>query len=243
MAMIFLAMWFQDSETANSLHQLSNYMGVLAISVAVLTLLLVIGGAVVAAQVLKLAKSISNVASDLQGKATPILQEVAVISKHTREMLEDAKPKIATITDHIAKTSVTLSETAVTTKATVEKLQATVADANARTQRQVARVDGMVSAALTTTADVVESINHGIRVPAQKIAQAATQAKVVVEGLLDRIKGMSGNMPFGGSKRPGRPAPYSTSTPSSSSSYRASGAGSGSSSGTGTGYAAAPKDL
>ena len=242
MAMIFLAMWFQDSETANSLHQLSNYMGVLAISVAVLTLLLVIGGAVVAAQVLKLAKSISNVATDLQGKANPILQEVAVISKHTREMLEDAKPKIATITDHIAKTSVTLSETAVTTKATVEKLQATVADANARTQRQVARVDGMVSAALTTTADVVESINHGIRVPAQKIAQAATQAKVVVEGLLDRIKGMSGNMPFGGSKRPGRP-PYSASTASSSSSYRASGAGSGSSSGTGTGYAAAPKDL
>jgi len=240
MAMTFLAMWFQDSETANSLHQMSTYMGILAISVAVLTLLLVVGGAVIAVQVLKAVKSVSTIATDLQGKATPILQEVAVISRHTREVLQDAKPKIATITDNLAKTSATLSETAVTTKATVEKVQATVVDANARTQRQVARVDGMVSAALTTTAEVVESINHGIRVPAQKIAQAATQARHVAEGLLDRIKGMAGNSPFG-AKRSSRPASYSSGAGSSGSSYRAPGSSSGA--GTGTGYAAAPKDL
>lgn len=240
MAMTFLAMWFQDSETASSLHNMSNYMGILAISVAVLTLLLVVGGAIVAVQVLKLIKNVSEVTNDLKGKAAPIMQEVASISRHAREVLEDAKPKIATITDNIAKTSTTLSETAVTTKATVEKLQATVVDANARTQRQMARVDGMVSAALNTTSEVVESINHGIRVPAQKIAQAAGQAKVVVEGLLDRIKGMSGNLPFGAQKRQDRQAPYTAGTTSSASSYRSSGSGGPTS---GTGYAAAPKDL
>ena len=245
MAMTFLAMWFQDSDMGNSLHQMSTYMGILAISVAVIALLLVVGGAVIAIQVLKAVKSVSTIATDLQGKATPILQEVAVISKHTREVLEDAKPKIATITDHLAKTSATLSETAVTAKATVEKVQATVVDANSRTQRQVARVDGMVSAALNTTSEVVESINHGIRVPAQKIAQAAGQAKVVVEGLLDRIKGMSGKVPFGGPRRPSRPGTYTASAPAASgSSYRATGASSASSGASNkTGYAAAPKDL
>jgi hypothetical protein len=124
-------------------------------------------------------------------------------------------------------------------------VQATVVDANSRTQRQVARVDGMVSAALNTTAEVVESINHGIRVPAQKIAQVAGQAKVVVEGLLDRIKGMSGKVPFGGPKRSARPGSYSAGAAASSgSSYRATGTSSASSGpSTKTGYAAAPRDL
>jgi methyl-accepting chemotaxis protein len=244
MAMTFLATWFQDSDMANSLHTMSTFMGILAISVAVLTLLIVIGGAVVAVQVLKAVKRVTSIATDLQGKATPIIQEVAVISRHTREMLEDAKPKIASITDNLARTSATLSETAVTTKATVEKLQATVTDANARTQRQVARVDGMVSAALNTTAEVVESINNGIRVPAQKIAQAATQARIVAEGLIDRVKGMAGNMPFGGNKQASRPA-YSSAA-SGGTTYRSPSSGSSSSPSTpskpsGTSYAAAPK--
>jgi methyl-accepting chemotaxis protein len=247
MAMTFLAMWLQDSEMANSLHTMSTYMGVLAISVAVLVLLIVVGGAVVAMQVLKAVKKVTSIATDLQTKANPIIQEAGAISKHVREVIEEAKPKIATITDNLAKTSQTVSETAVSAKGTVEKLQQTVVDANARTQRQVARVDGMVSAALNTTAEVVESINHGIKVPAQKIAQAATQAKVVVEGLVERIKGMAGSMPFGG-HRPASRSPYTGSTSASSASYRASTSvsGSGSSSSassnpTGTSYAAAPK--
>jgi len=243
MSTTFLAMWFQDSEMANSLHQMSTYMGILAISVCVLTLFLLIVGDIISTQVFKAIKSVTTIATDLQGKTNPILQEVATISRHTREVLEDAKPKIATITDNLAKTSATLSETAVTTKATVEKVQATVTDANDRTQRQVARVDGMVSAALNTTTDIVESINHGIRVPAQKIAQAATQAKVVAEGLLERIKGMAGNMPFGGQTRSHRPAasassrtPYRSTSPSPGSSEAPS-------TPTGTSYAAAPKDF
>jgi methyl-accepting chemotaxis protein len=247
MAMTFLAIWFQDSEMANSLHTMSNFMGVLAISVLVLTLLILIGGAVLSMKVLKAVNKFTTIASELQTKANPILQEVAVISRHTREVLEDAKPKIATITENLAKTSATLSETAVTTKATVEKLQATVTDANARTQRQVARVDGMVSAALNTTAEVVESINHGIRVPAQKVAQAATQARIVAEGLIDRIKSMAGNMPSGGNKHAARPTSYSSSAASSGASYRSPSSGSSSSASSepstpsGTSYAAAPK--
>lgn len=242
MAMTFLAMWLQDTETANSLHQMSTYMGVLAISVAALVLLLVVGGAVIAMQVMKALKKVTTVATDLQGKANPIIQEVGVISKHVREVLEDAKPKIATITENLAKTSATVSETAVTAKSAVQKLEVTVSDANARTQRQVARVDGMVSAALNTTSDVVESINHGIRVPAQKIAHAANQARIVAEGLMDRIKGMAGSMPFGGAKQSSRSASYNAAGPSASSGYRSSSSSSTSAEPSGTRYAAARRE-
>lgn len=248
MATAFLATWFQDSDMANSLHHMSTYMGILAISVAVLVLIIVVGGAVALAMVIKAINKVTAIATDLQTKANPIIQEAGVISRHFREVLEDAKPKIATITENLAKTSATVSETAVTAKATVEKVQQTVVDANARTQRQVARVDGMVSAALNTTAEVVESINHGIKVPAQKIAQAAGQAKVVVEGLLDRIKGMAGSTPFGGRRTPGKPATYTTSSSTPGSAYRpetgsssSAPSGSVSPSSTGTGYAASSK--
>jgi Skp family chaperone for outer membrane proteins len=248
MAMTFLAMWFQDSDMASSLHSMSTFMGILAISVAALTALIMVGGAVLGARLLKAVNKVTTIATELQTKANPIMHEVAAISKHTREVLEDAKPKIATITDNLARTSATLSEAAVTAKATVEKVQQTVVDANSRTQRQVARVDNMVSAALNTTADVVESINHGIKVPAQKIAQAASQARVVAEGLLDRIKSMAAATPFGGHKPASRQASYG-STGSSAASYRSPGSGSTSgastsaspSNPTGTSYAAAPK--
>ena len=249
MAMTFLAMWFQDSDMAKSLHAMSTFMGILAISVAALTALIMVGGAVLGARLLKAVNKVTTIATELQTKVNPIMHEVAAISKHTREVLEDAKPKIATITDNLARTSATVSEAAVTARATVEKVQQTVVDANSRTQRQVARVDNMVSAALNTTADVVESINHGIKVPAQKIAQAASQARAVAEGLLDRIKSMAAATPFGGARKPASRSASYGSTDSSAATYRSpsSGSTSGSSSSaspsnpTGTSYAASPK--
>lgn len=249
MAMTVLAMWFQDTDMVKSLHNMSIFMGILAVSVAVMAALFMVGGAVLGASLMKAVNKVTNIATELQEKANPILQEVAVISKHTRDVLEDAKPKIATITENVAKTSATLSEAAASAKSAVQKVETTVSDANARTQRQVARVDGMVSAALNTTAEVVESINQGIKVPAQKIAQAATQARVVVEGLLDRIKGMAGSSPFGGRRTASRPTGYTAGSSSSGTTYRSSSSGSSSGASTsgssanpaGTTYAAAPK--
>jgi hypothetical protein len=49
-------------------------------------------------------------------------------------------------------------------------------------------VDGMITAALTTTTEVVEAVANGLRVPAQKIAAMAGQAKLAFDGLLARFK-------------------------------------------------------
>jgi methyl-accepting chemotaxis protein len=240
---IFLATWFQEADIASTQHWIMIFTGILAFSI----LLVAIVGSVVLLGLLKAVKGVTGIVSDLRDKANPVIQEVAVISRHTREVLEDAKPKIKTITEHLAQTSATLSETAVVAKSTAQKVEATVTDANARTQRQVARVDGMVSAALNTTTEVVEAINHGIRVPAQKIAQAAGQARVVAEALMDRIKAMAGSYSGFGSRTP--PRSPRTAEPGASA-YRSPatgstsyGATSESSSATGgRSYAAAPKE-
>jgi hypothetical protein len=81
-----------------------------------------------------------------------------------------------------------LAETSKIARSAVQQIETTVGDANLRTQRQVARVDDMVTAALTTTTEVVEAVANGLRVPAHKIAAMAGQAKLAFDGLLARFK-------------------------------------------------------
>jgi len=230
---IFLAALFQQADAQSTQHWIVIFIGILTVSI----LLMAIVGSVVLLSALKAIKTFTNLASEFGEKAGPLLHELGAVSRETREVLEDAKPKIKTITEHMAKASTALSETAEVARSAVQKVDATIADANTRTQRQVARVDGMVSAALNTTVEVVEAVNHGIRVPAQKVAQAAGQAKLVAEALLDRIKGMAGAVPFMGQKRSGRSA-------SAASSYRSSASESGTAASETAGrtYAAAPRE-
>jgi hypothetical protein len=70
----------------------------------------------------------------------------------------------------------------------VQQLDTTITDVNMRTQRQVARVDGMVTSALTATVDAVETISRGIKVPTQKVVAFAGQARLFAEGLLSRMR-------------------------------------------------------
>ena len=81
-----------------------------------------------------------------------------------------------------------LVETSDLVRGTAQHFEQTLADANMRTQRQVARVDEMVSATLTATVEIVETIGNGIRGPAQKIASLVGQAKQFAEGLLAKIR-------------------------------------------------------
>ncbi len=112
--------------------------------------------------------------------------EINKIKLHV--MLNDAAPKVKTITDNLVKASDTLAETSKSARAAVQQFDTTIADVNMRTQRQVARVDGMVTAAINTTAEIVDTIGNGIRGPAQKIAVAATQAKNIIEALIAKLR-------------------------------------------------------
>jgi len=200
MATMNLAMWLQESDAASTRHLVFILVLIIAVAMAGMAIVLVL----FSLKAMKAIKEVTATAEELKAKVLPLLHEVTEFTKSGRELLDEAAPKVKHITESLVRTTDTLAETSLIAKSAVQKIEVTVSDANMRTQRQVARVDGMVTTALNTTAEVVEAINTGIRVPAQKIAVMATQAKFAVEGLLDKIKSMTGGMPFGAKKDPNR---------------------------------------
>src|SRR5947209_12847928 len=183
--MAALAMWFQDASTggmsADAQKWIVIFLGVIAFSMLVQALVYIGIGIGAMAAIKKVKGTVDEVRRDLKaetveikGKLYPVIENVTHITKTAQGVLADVEPKIKVVTDHLVETSRVVRDSA-------EKIGNTVGDANQKTQRQVARVDGMVTAALDTTTEVVQTIEHGIRVPAQKIAQAATQARFVAE--------------------------------------------------------------
>jgi methyl-accepting chemotaxis protein len=197
MATMYLAMWLQESDAANNRHLIFILILIIAVAIAGMAVVLV----VFSLKALKAVKEITATADELKYKLMPLLDEATILARSGREILLDAAPKLKLISENLVKTSDTLAETSRVARGAMQKIEATVSDANLRTQRQVARVDGMVTATLNTTAEIVENINHGIRVPAQKIAAAATQAKYIAEGLLAKFRSMAAATPFGRKSR------------------------------------------
>ena len=179
-------MWLQDADLAQTNHLIMIFIGLVAVSMAVMAIALI----VVAVVAGKAVKGVTATVDELKVKVLPIIDIATDISKSGREIIQDATPKVKVITENLMKTS----EIA---RGAVEKVDATITEANQRTQRQVARVDDMVTAALKTTAEVAEAIGQGIRVPAQKIAEIAGQAKNIAEGLFAKIRSAAEHSPFG----------------------------------------------
>lgn len=198
MATMCLAMWLQDAGQSDLRHLVLIAFVLIAVAVAALSVVMVVVGL----KAMKTAKELSNTAEEIKAKVMPLLDEVMGITKTSRQLLDDVAPKMKVISDNLVKTTETLVEASKVARGAVQQIDVTLTDANSRAQRQVARVDNMVTAALTTTAEVAETISNGIRVPAQRIAAMAGQAKEFAEGLLARVKTMAANSPFGSRQRP-----------------------------------------
>ena len=180
-----VAMWFQeDAISSGNAKLLMVFIGLVALSMvvqAITVIYLTVKG-------MKALKEFSEMATELKLKALPLMHTAAEVMAKTKTVVEEASaivreaaPKVKSISDNL----VDMSQTA---KMSTQQLERTVSDANMRTQRQVARVDGMITAALTTTAELIETVNNGIRGPAHKIAVMTTQAKLAFEALLDKVK-------------------------------------------------------
>jgi ABC-type transporter Mla subunit MlaD len=192
MATMFLATWLQDADLVRTNHLIMIFVGLVAVAMVAMAIAM-IGVAVTAA---KAVKGMTTSIGELKEKVLPLIDVVTEISKSSHALLNDSAPKVKHITDNLVTVSDTLAETSKSARAVVQQVEVTVTDANMRTQRQVARVDRMVTAALTTVAEVAETISNGIRVPAQKIAVMLTQAKLVGEGMLAKLKSMAAGSPF-----------------------------------------------
>ena len=177
--MAMLAMWFQGTDAVSEINTnlLTIFIGLVALAMLVQVTALI----VLAAKSVKAIKGLAETVDELKQKVLPLIDSATQISQTAEYLLSENAPKVRAIADNLLETSDLV-------RGTAQHFEETLADANLRTQRQVARVDGMVTAALTATVEVVETIGNGIRGPAQKIASMAGQAKRFAEGLLAGIK-------------------------------------------------------
>lgn len=189
MATMCFAMWLQEPNLTGTNHLIMIFIGLVAIAMLVMAIAMI----VIALTITKAVSGLNASAEELKVKVLPLIEVATDISKTSQTMLNDAAPKVKQITDSLVDASDTLKETSKAARSAVAQFDTTIADVNVRTQRQVARVDGMVTSALTATIEAVETIAGGVRVPAQKIAAMASQAKAFADGLLARMRGASAN--------------------------------------------------
>jgi methyl-accepting chemotaxis protein len=140
-------------------------------------LILLLLGALIAGLVIW--GKVNRLIEDAKKAATP------AIAKGT-ELFNDLAPKVRSITSNVEQISFTARAKVDEISETVSQINKTVVDINSKTQVQAARVNGMVSDALDTTHHVSQSIQHGIRVPIQKIAGLIAGLKTGFGHLIER---------------------------------------------------------
>ncbi len=233
---------FQDAAaaTASDVHLIAIFTGIIAICILLVIFAVVVGGLVAYAKVSKLSKDASRLGRQAQARAQPLIQKGQEIAGHVNEIVLDLKPKIAHISADLQPKIASISadaqhisavvrgkvdeagQTFTRVNETVQEVNGTVQDVNLKTKGQVERVNGLVSEALTTTQHVSKQIQHGIRVPVEKIASWVTAAKNSVENLAEKLPFVhtssptstvgnppTGNRPASG-PRPVEPTPIRT---------------------------------
>jgi len=174
--MLMTAMWQglqNDSMSAANTKWLMVFVGIVALSM--LTQAVVVIVAAIAAT--KTQKRVLTIAEELHTRATPIINSAEALVKETL-------PKIKTISDNLVEAS-----EVVKTKA--REFDSTLADVNKKTKAQVARVDGMVSTALTATGALAEMIHQGIRTPVLEVVGVVNGFKAGIDVLMSKSKGFA----------------------------------------------------
>jgi methyl-accepting chemotaxis protein len=185
---MFFAMWLQEIDLAGTNRLIMVFIGLVAVAMVVMAIALI----VVAITASKAVKGMTETVDELKEKVLPLIDLATEMSKTGQALLNDTAPKVKHITDTLVDASDTLAETSRAARSAVQQFDTTITDINMRTQRQVARVDGMVTSALTATIDAAETVSRSLRGPAEKVAAAASRAKAFAEGLLAKIKSAVG---------------------------------------------------
>jgi hypothetical protein len=174
--MLMMAMWQglqNDSISGANTRWLMIFIGVVAVS-TLIQALFVITAAVGAA---KTQRRVMEVAEEIRSRAMPIIDK-------SENLLNETLPKIRTISDNLVETSGIV-------RAKAKELETTLTDVNQKTKAQVARVDGMVSTALTATGALAEMIHQGIRKPVVEALAVVNGFKAGLDVLLKKSGGFA----------------------------------------------------
>ena len=179
---IMSGMWLQDVDSISSGNSrlLMIFVGIVALAMLVQAIALVI----MAIGAAKARKHVMAIVDEVKAKSTPAIAG-------TENFLRDYAPKLMTLAENLVETTNIVRSKAV-------EFDATLSDVNNKTRAQADRVDEIVTNVLTGTAEVVNTVQHGIRVPMREITGLVNGLKAGLDVLVGRTKG------FGSYSRPVR---------------------------------------
>lgn len=165
-------MWLQSSDSISSgnSHLLMIFVGMVAAALTVQAIALI----VMAVGAAKARKHGLEMAEDLKMKLLPLIAEA-------HAMVRDTSPKLKVITENLVETSHVV-------RAKAAEFDATMSDANDRARMQIARVDTMVGKTLTTTQELMATLENAVRVPVREVAGIVNGLKAGLDVLIGKAK-------------------------------------------------------
>jgi hypothetical protein len=166
-------MWLQDADSLSSgnTRLLMIFVAMVAIAMVAQAIALI----VMAVGAGKARKRGLEIAEDLRDKVMPIIAG-------THELIRDNSPKIKVISENFVEASHIVRSKA-------REFDVTASDLNSKTRAQAARVDGMVTSVLNTTAEITETIQRGIKIPVREVNGLVNGLKAGLDVLVGRAKG------------------------------------------------------
>jgi methyl-accepting chemotaxis protein len=173
-------MWLQDSDSLSSGNSrlLMIFVGLAALALLVQAVALVI----MAIAAAKARKDGLKLVEEFRANVMPLVTS-------TQELIRDSSPKVKVITENIVEASHIIRSKA-------REFDVTASDLNSKTRAQAARVDGMVTSVLDTTAEIKDSIQRGIKIPVREVTGLVNGLKAGLDVLVGRTKGL-GSEGFG----------------------------------------------
>lgn len=175
-----VGMWLQrepDSLSAVNTKLLMIFVALVAFAMVAQAFALI----VMAVGAAKARKRGLEIAEELRLKVMPIITTA-------QEVIHDTAPKVKVITENLVETSHVI-------RAKAQEFDATASDLNRKTRAQAARVDGIVTAALDSAAEISETIQRAIKVPVREISGLANGLKAGLDVLVGRVKGFGNGRP------------------------------------------------
>jgi hypothetical protein len=173
-AQFFLSgMWLQDADSISSGNSrlLMIFVGMVAVALIVQAIALV----VMAVGAAKARKRVLAIVEEVRDKAMPAIAS-------TQDFIQNTAPKMMTLAENLVETSNVVRNKAV-------EFDATLSDVNSKARVQTARLDDIVTTVLTGTAEAVNAIQAGIRVPVREFNGIMNGLQAGLNVLVGRAKG------------------------------------------------------
>jgi hypothetical protein len=181
MGIVMSGMWLQDPDSLSSGNSrlLMWFVGMVAFAMVIQAIVVV----VMAIGAAKASKRAFEIVDELRTKIGPVLET-------TQSVFHDAAPKVKIITENLVETSHLVRSKA-------REFDATASELNMKTRAQAARVDGMVTSVLNTTAEISDTLQRAVKVPVRELTGLVNGFKAGVDVLVGRAKGFGGDKPNG----------------------------------------------